>query len=715
MVNKVENQQYNGNESIREINDAEDWLWTLQHRISLLFAEAWKIMEDKKISSIDDISVDKMLSNTISEQEFKELVIKLKIPSDKFTYDSFKSYYSQYIKSVKEKYWLAWNEQMKLTRKDLEEFSQEFTKPNLNAESIVKKLYEEVIETKVDKEWVKAVSIENATQWINSDRLTKAKDTINNALDKKLEAYDFLWDRKEMFKLTIINKILYNPISQKITNYLESITKLFENPKELFISPDKTTHISNKEWNDLSLSVEGIIKPYFDLFDQIKLKLWSYEIWHKSMIYLTQEQKWNLISQIDFFNNPNIMQWNVDSKAILSQFDELLKNPENFNSPKELTEEDKKKLVDYMMKSRWGLEKALITLQSWDKTRDFALSIWDNKYVKWFLEILFKIPILWKILAIFLWLDPNKPLEDFNEQTKTFKTLKWLKNLWASKDKNWNLMDNIFDSPLKKLDLSEINHSESRNEIKQINDFKNSITVPVETPQPDTTKTQAENKESKPTQTMKLKYQKDEDFWKDAFSIDWVEKDWVKLKFDISEAQKTDWKISTEEFKEIVNKWFSDYKEKSSKKVEEDKKSIEQKTEDDRKLADESQKKAKLEEAKTDNDKIDKVMKFINELRVEEKSKLGSITIDNINKWVDAALYGANFDKEKAKLLFDYIKEFVDKKTWFDSFKIDDFIKDWSDFKEWLNTKKIKNNKIIDPTTQQVDTTSHKTDTKSFE
>lgn len=614
----------------------------------------------------------------------------------------------------KKYWWIEWKI-IEWTQYDLQDLKKSIQEQNyIRLDEI---LARKKIETKVyakEEWWYNAVSIENTTQWINSDRLTKAKDTINKALDDRLRKYDFLWDRKEMFKLAIINKILYNPVSQKIVNYLESITKIFENPKDLFTSTDKTTHISNREWNDLSLSVEGIIKPYIDLFDQIN---WKFEELDKNNVFDfnwdKSKRKINLISHIDFFTNPNSMQWNFDSKAILSQFDELLNNPKNFNSPKELTEEDKKILVDYMMKSRWNIEKTLKTLESWDRVRDIALTIWDNKYVKWFLETLFKIPILWKILAIFLWLNPDKPMDDFNEQTKTFKTLKWLKNLWAIKDKNWSLSDNSVDTQLKSLDLSEINHSETKPELKQINDFKNSITIPVDTKTTEATQQQSESKDTKTTQITKPKYEKDEDFWKEAFSDDWVEKDWVKLKFEISDTQIADWKISTEEFKEIVKKWFSKYNEGIGVKVEADKKVAEDKSNNDKKKQEEDRISKIIMDgnnAELNNTEIQSVIDFINsedknDIKLKDYDVIKNMKISEIIKSKDLD-FGAlltisislnDYEKLKLKQLFKIIKTVIweDKENLYSTKTLNDFlIKNWW-FIESLNNEKKKNDWLI--------------------
>ncbi len=519
----------------------------------------------------------------MTREQFNEFKSKVPDMPAWVTFEKFNEFFLQITKELKEKYWLDESNIAEVTADEWKEFNSKLLISNNQVDTTVKFVYEEVIETKVHDEKMKAVSIDNVTTWIKNDRLTNAKKAVNDKLDEQLRQYDFLWDRKEMVKLVILDKIIQNPAAQRVKNYLESITNLFKDPSKVLTEWTSIISEGNSVWKDVKDMVDNIIKPYTDLLDKINKKLSDHELWKNTDTYLTSEQKRKLISHIDFFNDPTKLEWGFNADDILKQMDDLLADPNKFNNSKELTDEDKKKLVEYMLVSREHIESTLNDLQKWDKLKDMALNVaWLNwpiwKMWKWIIEFLLKIPILWGIIASFLWLDPERAVDDFNEQILTHKTLKALKTFWIQKDKDWNKIKD-WEKQFEWIDLSAINHNETKNELKRVNEFKNSITVPAEETKNKTEESKKDDKkeDKKPeTPTTKPKFEKDTDFWKEAFSAQWIDKDWSNLKFEITNEQKKDW-ITSEEFNKIIEDWFDAFEAGKTKKDNADKKEKEDK------------------------------------------------------------------------------------------------------------------------------------------
>lgn len=497
---------------------------------------------------------------------------------------------------LKQKYNIEWDKVINIASDELKELKKQIELSQNPVETVVKFVFGDYIETKLENEWMKAVSIENVTTWINNPRLENAKSMLNEVLWKKLDTYDFLWDRKEVIKLAMINKILKNPITLWVKWYLEWLTKTLESIAKMdlsklweIVSKDKSetdNKASENLWVDIEKAFLNDISPYFKWFDNIKTKLDK---------IIDVKQKKNIINNMSYFNNPNeIEKWfNVE---LTPEFIESNKD----KSKVELKPEELEMLKKYMIDSRDKIENTLKMWEMWDKAKNLALTIawmpWAIwKFWKGFIEWILKIPFLWKIFAIFLWLDPNNAIADFNEQIWSFKSLNLLKSLWIKKDNNWNIVSN-WVSPFDKVDLSWIEHNEVRKELK------------------DLIKHKPADKDEK-------------EFIKEAFSKEGIhiieEKDWKKtdtiLKFDINPDKKTDRiNVSNKDFKDIIKKWYEKFENTKKGNIDTE----------------------KIQEEKAKNQKLE----------TEVDSKISTLDAKKTEKYDELSVLKADLDHEIAQL-----------------------------------------------------------------
>lgn len=517
---------------------------------------------------------------------------------------------------LKQKYDIERDKVINIASDELKDLKKQIELSQNPVETVVKFVFGEYIETKLEDEWMNAVSIENTTKWIDNPRLENAKLMLNKVLEEKFKNYDFLGDRKEVIKLAMVNKILKNPITEWVKWYLEKLTKILESIAKLDLSKSwETTTIDKPEtddkasenlWNDIEKAFLDDIEPYFNWFEKIKEKL------DNPKYNLSPDQKKNIINNMSYFNNPNeIEKWfNVE---IIEDFIES--NKDKINDWKNLSEDEIEMLKKYMLDSREKIESTLKMWEMWDKAKEFALKIaWTPwaiwKFGKWFIEWILKIPFLWKIFAIFLWLDPNNSIADFNEQIWSFKSLNLLKSLWVKKDNNWNIVSN-WVAPFDKVDFSWIEHNNVKKELK------------------DLIKHKPADKDEK-------------EFIKEAFSKGWVhiieEKDWKKtdtiLKFDLNQDKNIDRiSINSEDFKNIIKKGYEKFENTKNTNL------------DTEKIQEEKAKNEKLEteidgKISTLDTKKTQLYKELSDLKVEE-DKLKNI-IDWGYNWFDDFLKGKN-------------------------------------------------------------------------
>lgn len=448
-----------------------------------------------------------------------------------------------------------------LTLDDLKKFYTDCTSCNLDIlkeelkttpeEQLIEKKAQELYQEYINK-WLdtgniqEVVSLDSITKSIDSPRLEEMKNLIETVLDEAFKKYDFLdIQSKELVKIGLINSMIKSPMAEIwesligwVWKFIHTLSTLNSNDIEGFWK--KLNELNPKDSGrvlSLEEEFEKKLGNYTKKFDEIQKKFDE-----KNISDPTQKQ--NIISHIDWFRNPALIEAWVD-KLDINKID-YSKTSKNENPL------DKTSISEYMWKSREKILDISKKLNLWDTSADTIYNIIENggtvwKWVEKILGVLLKIPFLWKFLAIFLWLNPapEKALSELKENSSHFKLISALKWLWISKDDTWKAVE--WKGPFKEIDMSGIHFNMVKNEIKE---FKN-ITW---------------------EQGVEW-YQKT---WLDAFD-NWIKKDGVTLKFDLWKAWN-DKKLTGSELKEILKKglWnFNDIKEKKETEAEISKKAEE--------------------------------------------------------------------------------------------------------------------------------------------
>lgn len=623
----------------------------------------------------------KITYKPITNEEFETIKKDYNIP-DYLTFESLNKYLGQLTSVMREKYWIEEWSIINMTRDDIMELKNNLMKSNDQVNIVARFMYDEVIETKLKGEDVSkeeltkkdiikdVVTFKNIKSWIESERLDYVELEVDKFLQEKFKDYDFLWDRYEFIKLALINKVSNSPTASKIRSYYQWFTKTLENPKSILDNIWKVDSAAIKEWEEIWNDIESIMKPYIDWFKEIKTKLDSHEV--KPNLKLNHEQKKNIINNMEYFNDlKQIEKW-FNQVEILSKLDFNMKDKVKVW---ELTPENVEKLKKDILDIRKSIESNMNIEDLWNKASELALSLSGKSWsIKSMIEFMLKIPFLWKILAIFLWLDPSDPIADFESQIWTFKSLNVIKSFWATKTKDWKLIPNTIDWPLKDIDLSEIKHKDVKKELKGL-------------------------------LKLKLADKKEDEFFKEAFSDAWVSvkvnEKWEnidrKLFLKITEEQIKDWKVDSKELKEIINTWL---------KFEDDKNQKEQvaTTEANKKTFDENEKKIwelkwEIEKTEWENLDIDLVLKFIDDKNNNDlKDKINDdIKVEDLFKekdqeylYVLAKTQWLNInDRKILKWLFNSIKNIIwENSDSYSGTKLNDLLKtDWW-FKLWIVAKK---------------------------
>lgn len=391
------------------------------------------------------------------------------------------------------------------------------------------------IDTKLQTEWLWAVSLDTVTNGMNNPQLENLKTQFNEVMDTVLEKYDFLdQNRKNIFKLAIANKILAWPLAGAGKELLQSFWNLMQSLQTM--DAEKLSQLAEQTTNEPKISPEAsefeklfskTMAPYTKWFDEIQKKL-------EQKPPLTPEQKQNILSHIDYFTDPRNIEKGFDKNILtLLTPDFIASHKDKKNNDKNF---DKQWMKEYMTESRAKIEQTLKKMAIWGKTMDMALNmtsmdgpIWE--WSKWILEFILKLPIIGKIFAMFLWLNGNDPVAELNEQTAQFKFLKELKGLWLQQPKEWNMLIEEWTPPFEWVDLSQIAFQEVKNELKILTSYKNSE-------------------------------MSEKDFWIQAFSETGIStKEGVNLKLKITDEQKKDKIITSKELKEIVKNWIEQQKQ----------------------------------------------------------------------------------------------------------------------------------------------------------
>lgn len=560
---------------------------------------------------------------------------------------------------------------------------------NVVVETIWKFIYDDYIETKLSNGWDvlnTVVNTHNITTGIENSRLDSARKILDWTIDAELDKFDFLWDRKELIKAAMISKLISNPAIQQAQKWLMTLTK---NISGLWKTTPSSITEALASWQILDSTtkkdIEWLNKMFISDISQYILGFKKIEKVFMDKWITDNKEQLNVISHIPYFNAPDkIYSW--FSEELLPElfwqnvnFDVIKKTKKTPN----YTPEELEKFKNFMLSSRANVESNLKFLEEWDNLKAVAFSILETpwqmwKIWKWLLEFLFNIPIIWKILAGYMWLDIDNPMADIESQLWASKTLKTLKKLGKTVDKSLITISD-WVGPFKGLDLSEINVTESKKELKEM---------------------------------MKYKPEKisDEEYIKVAFGETWIDvqvpsDDWKKtetktLKFTLWEDTSKDWKIDNEEFKSIIKTWMDFPVDKAKKTSEqESSKSTKAKTIKDVDIPNLNLEIKELIENRKDIWIILDNGFDITQIKDKQISTviLTPEVILNEIKWTDS--------KELYIKLFKYIDEyFKPKKEWWVEQKVNDLspdigtlLKDPSQFKIWLRDKWISiSSKITD-------------------
>ncbi len=580
-----------------------------------------------------------------------------------------------------------------LDKKDLQKFYKDCSSCNIQTlrqelettpeEQLIEKqareLYKIYLEKGLDSWNTEVVSLDTLSKSIDSPRLEDMKNEIEKVLEESLKKYDFLDDKTKNFvKIWIVNSMLKSPVWEiweslvwGFANFVERLSTVKQDDLSWMV---KTLNPNPKDsWRTLALEEKFAknLENYTKKFNEIKWKLDDKTHW------LTPKQKQNIISNIDWFKNPALIEAWVDWLD-MSQLKIENKDKENETL-------DTKSISEYMVNSREKILDLSKKLNMWDKAWDTIYELINGGWMVWewvqkIVEIILKLPFIWKFFAMFLGLnpDPEKALSELKENSSNFKLVSALKWLWATLDKDWKVIPwKEWKKDFEKIDLSWINFNVVKNEMKEVKNI-----------------TWEQSEEW---------YQK---MWQEAFDK-WIDKDWVKLKFDLWD--KKDWKLTNSKLKEILKNGLKNFNEDKEKNKTE--------TETARRLEETTKNQDKLNElslnVKNLNSQIDNITSIINKdyekvRHWDDVFNVGDIndikTQDVINHnggdfntLIETSLKTGSLDdisKENLMLtntLFSFIQDYCKENSLSNQWEIKDFLKNnETGFNTWLNTKRTE-------------------------
>lgn len=405
--------------------------------------------------------------------------------------------------------------------------------PNQNQiEKKAKEVYESYLKNDISKpNWVeKVVNIENLVENTWNDKIKKLKEQFDKVLNPILDKYDFLdnqtknfvklWISNSLFKWTIWE--ISDSLIWSFWNFVDSLSKMDEvwiqklaswamnNPNETWRWAWLENLFKQKIW-DLNNKLEQIN----DILNKVEPKLNNIE-------------KQNIISHSNWFRSPIAIESWVENLKV-SEIDTSKTN-------KNEVPLDNEKLTKYMLESRENIIKLSKKLELWTWVWDQLYAISSNpilwKYSDKIMETILKLPLIWKLIAILLWLDPENAIWEYRENTKNFKLLSSLKSLWKRKE-NWKEIN--WKEPFKETDLSLLNFNDNKSTLKLLS-----------------------------STLWEIKDDKENNFWQKAFSEEWYwEKD-PKFRLNLWD-NNSDNKLTSVEFKKIVEEWVKKYKEDIAK------------------------------------------------------------------------------------------------------------------------------------------------------
>ncbi len=405
-------------------------------------------------------------------------------------------------KYIEEKYELqSKDEILNVSHVELSKLKDDIQGNESNFDNLWAFVYEDYMETKLETKGLDWVSLDLVMNWINTPRLNEIKQEFEVYFDNAFKKYDFIsLSQKELFKISIVNKLLDSQLSSVWTDMMWSFSKKVTwatkhlqewEYSEAISSVTDTSEFS--EWSDImKSSLDACMKTYTDKLDTIKQLIQS------TYPNLSDTQLQNVFSNISEFKDPSFIENNIENFDITSI--DFTKS-EELNT--ELNTENIENIKKYILNSRENISDVADKLSQWDKMQEVVLDLISDKNfwgaMKGFLSILMKLSIIGDMIATFLWLDKKDPMGSLEKLSWKYNFFNWLLDQWQSESKNWEEEGKwVF----KNINFWEQGFQENKWIIEKIMN---------ELPQLDE-KTLAQ-------------------FWQDSFSKDWLKIKWVSLKF----------------------------------------------------------------------------------------------------------------------------------------------------------------------------------------
>lgn len=242
-----------------------------------------------------------------------------------------------------------------------------------------------------------------------------------------------------------------------------------------------------------------------------------------------KDLKWEKLSYPEIINSVSKSlpdyENNLPSVASINDWDKF-PSPRNVRSNNAPLRESSSSLP---IKEKVELSESIKKLEWRDEVvNSIMIEAWKDETVKKSLEKIITNPVLWEYAVMFLWLNPDNPVDDLENQVSGRKILEWLKSLWIRKDPKWLIVLD-WEIPFKWIDFSQLNYKEVKESLNKLLHLKN----------PNESET---------------------DFLKNIFTkgiekeVQWnpEKADKKTIKLEIKPPKSSDWKITSSEFNEVI-------------------------------------------------------------------------------------------------------------------------------------------------------------------
>ena len=432
-------------------------------------------------------------------------------------------------KFIEEKYELqSKDEILNVSHDELSKLKDDIQGNESNFDNLWVFVYEDFMETKLEAQGLEWVNLNLVTKGIDTPRLNEIKQNFEAYFDNAFKGYDFISpSQKELFKISIVNKLLDSQLSSVGTSMIWGLSKKINwatkylqewEYSEAISSVTDTSEFS--EWSDvMKASLDATMKNYTDKLNSIQ------KLIQDKYPTLSVSQLQNVFSNINELKDPLFIENNIENFDITTiDFSQS----EEFN--KDINTEN---IKEYILNSRENISDVADKLSQWDKMQEVVLDLISDKNfwgaMKGFLGILMKLPIIGDMIATFLWLDKTDPMGSLEKLSWKYNFFNWLLDQGLSESKNW---EEEWKWIFKNINFWEQDFQENKWIIEKIMN---------ELPQLDE-KALAQ-------------------FWQDSFSKDWLELKWVHLKFQGLEDSDNfeNWVMKQWVLNNLLQQGFSNY------------------------------------------------------------------------------------------------------------------------------------------------------------